>query len=119
MSEYAATYNLQGIIRDDSWRGIPVIQIIVNASPPAVPVSSAEMIFKKKSKQSTVDLILTSSGVSPTIIIEDDVTWEMSIPRIINFPLSTGVWHYVFKTIDADGFKRTYFGGTITLTDEP
>jgi len=43
----------------------------------------------------------------------------MSVPRIIDFPLSAGVWHYVFKTIDADGFKRTYFGGTITLTDEP
>jgi hypothetical protein len=119
MSDYAAVYNLKGIIHDDSWRGIPLIQIIVNAAPPTVAIASAEMIFKKRSKQSTNDLVLTSSGATPTIIINDDVTWDLTIPRILDFPLAAGVWHYVFKTIDIDGFKRTYFGGTITLTDEP
>jgi hypothetical protein len=119
MSDYAATHNLNGFIQNDSWKGLAVVQIVVNAAPPVVALASAKMIFKKDPSDTVATLVLTSSGVDPTIVINDAAEWDMTIPAILDFPLGEGVWHYVFKTVNVVGFKRTYFGGTLTLKLKP
>ena len=122
MSEYRATRNLKDKVRGDSWRGLPVLQILVKptpeatAVPPAVAVASARMGFKKRYEDIEYALLLTTED--GTIVINDAGDWDFTVPPVLNFPLGAGTWLYDFETINVDGFKRTYLGGTMTITKD-
>ena len=114
-----ATHHLKAHIRGDSWRGLS-IRIRVNGNAPTVPVSSAKMQFRRRPlSQAGVDdspAELTLHTSDDSIEITDASAWIFLIPPVLNFPLESGVWHYDFETVNNGGFKRTYLGGTMTIT---
>lgn len=111
--EVVGEHNLRGIVRGDTWNGVPSIVITVNEAPPVIPASSARMQFRRDPDDGLVALDLSTDDDS--IVIEDAANWEFSIPSVTPFPLGNGVWYYDFETIDTSGNKRTYFKGTITV----
>lgn len=104
-------------VEGDNWVGIPVIgPMTVDGVRPSASLAGVRMIFFQE-VISCSELILTNE--SGHIIIEDEVTWEFSIPEVPSgdFTLKAGSYKWVIETTDADGVVRSLLNGILEVRD--
>ena len=104
------------IYYDDHWEGIPTISIEVNGAPPTSPVASATLSFYQE-RMAGSDLgapLLVLSSADDGVTISDAANWQMVVP-ITDVGLPIGKYSCRFRTVNAAGYKRTWFTGTLEI----
>lgn len=80
-------------------------------APPAFPLVSAKMVFKK----ANIPAIELSSAHVGQITIVHAVNWELAIPQQVIPELTEGIWRWAIKTVDSRGMPETYVVGSLTV----
>ena len=104
-------------VEGDDWEGVPTVgPVTFNGQQPSAALSSARLVFYE-SIITYPELVLTSGAGN--IVIEDAVTWEMSIPIVPaeSFTLKAGTYKWVIETTDADGVVRSLYKGILEVRD--
>jgi hypothetical protein len=104
--------NQLAFVQGDTWGGIPTITI---TPAPNYTVVSAEMQFRES--KVAVLASATLSTDDGTIVINNDTTWNFTIP-VQNLPLTTGTYDWQFQTVDSQGSIQTYLQGTIQVLED-
>ena len=108
----AAILPTDAIYAGDTWPGLPQITIRINSDPPSDALASASLIFYLAEKGPlNPALTLTSEE---EISITDDANWVIETPAQA-LALPPGEWTFRFALTDAEGVKRTYLIGTLTI----
>jgi hypothetical protein len=107
----------------DEWEGIPSISITVGPAggpfaPPAAPLASVTMRFKKSGGM-TSDVVELSSATAGQITITSAANWTFTIPPQIVAGLTSGKWTWRIKCRDntATGKPKTYLADEITVLE--
>jgi hypothetical protein len=105
----AQTYTPDPIMRGDTWNGFIVGGVAVNGGSPPSPAASATLDFyeRRAGGPGSVKLSLPAT-------ITNAATWAMNIPAQV-LALGAGDWDFRLRVVRADGAKKTYVQGTLTI----
>lgn len=108
---------LKDYYKGDTWIGISVGPIKINGLQPSATIVSCRMHFRDKKLNLGCAFSSKTSSTRNKIIINDSVTWELSIlPAIL--PLDVGEWDWDLEILDSDGVNLTYYHGTLTVLQD-
>lgn len=100
--------------RGDTWKGVPMIKILVNGQPPIFPAASARLQFRSSQGVLGCPELTTENG---GIIIEDAGLWWFSLPKS-NLEIMDGRWLYDLETIDTQGDIQTFVEGAQPIKED-
>lgn len=106
---------LEPFTEGDSWDGIPAFTLTVNGVPPASPIDTVTMRFKKSGSQPSE--IITLSSADDEITIVDAAGWEIEVPQQIVAGLTYGKWDWRIRITDDEGVIKTYVADTIEILE--
>ena len=103
------------VVEDDSWVGIPSIELLIDGDPPNDALDKVTFSLSKSPNSSPVLTLTEVDG----IVINDVDLWTLTISPILDFPLSAGTYYFKLKTEDVLGFKQTWISGRLFVTTYP
>lgn len=110
-----AIYNLPDIMQGDTLKAQP-FRVVINDDEPTSALASVEIDFRLNQAQCGTALELRNgSGIT----ITNAAAWEFQIDQIEQFPLDPAYYVYSIKTTAANGTRRNYVRGGITVTLPP
>ena len=109
-------FDLEPISAGDAFPGIGLLRIKdkLTGLPPASPLASARMRFKRRGRIELPVIELTS-GAGGGVTVLDGALWELQVPEQMVPGLVEGVWDWNMETTPEDGLVKTYVGGTQTV----
>jgi hypothetical protein len=116
MADYAVEISLPDHKLGDRWDIVTAIgPVLVNAAQPDNILTRVRMQFRKGKLTFRLDSDATR-GPDALIVIDDEDTWEASIPTVENFLPEDGDWTWDMEFYEATHTSpRTFYYGTITV----
>ena len=111
-----AIYNLPDIMQGDTLKAQP-FRVVINDDEPTSALASVEIDFRLNQPSNCDTALQLRSGSGVTIT--NAAAWEFQIDEIQQFPLDPSYYVYSIKTTAANGTRRNYVRGGITVTLPP
>jgi len=120
MADYTVNIDLPDHKRGDRWIGIPAIgPVIINTAQPTNALTRVRMQFRdSKGRVYKLDSDATKNPDAP-IVIDDEDTWEVSIPEVQDFISVAGEWDWDMEFYEAGKTKPlTLYKGVLTVYND-